>query len=115
MSFRETIAFYWVPQLIGGVGFVISGWMFMVETQKHWWKPALDILGWHVGFWNLVGGIGFLLCPCFGLDSRPWAQYQACLATFWGSCAFLVGSLIQWYECLEKNPVVVGKGSGARR
>ncbi|SMQ48316.1 unnamed protein product [Zymoseptoria tritici ST99CH_3D7] len=109
MNRTETCILYWVPQLIGGVGFVVSGWMFMIETQQHWWKPAVDVLGWHVGFWNFVGGIGFLLCPCFGFDSQPWAQYQACLATLWGSWAFLIGSVVQWYECLEKNPVVVAR------
>jgi hypothetical protein len=110
MTPAETIAFFWVPQVIGGVGFVISGWMFMVETQRHWWEPAFDTLGWHVGFWNLLGGVGFLISPCFGFNSRPWAQYQACLATLWGSWAFLIGSVVQWYECLEKNPVEVGRG-----
>ncbi|KAG9806479.1 hypothetical protein KCU68_g22009, partial [Aureobasidium melanogenum] len=27
---------YWTPQVIGGTGFIVSGWLFMIETQKHW-------------------------------------------------------------------------------
>jgi hypothetical protein len=77
----------------------------MVETQTRWYKPALDVLGWHIGFWNLIGGVGFTLCPAFGYDKHSWAQYQASLSTFWGSCAFLIGSLIQLYESLQKHPV----------
>lgn len=52
---------YWAPQLIGGVGFVVSGAMFTIEVQEHWWKPAPGVLGWHIGGWNLVGGIVSLL------------------------------------------------------
>lgn len=57
--------------------------------------------------WNLIGGVGFTLCPAFGYDESSWAQYQACISTFWGSWAFLIGSVIQWYESLEKFPVEV--------
>lgn len=97
---------YWTPQVIGGTGFIISGILFMIETQQRWWKPALGTLGWHIGFWNMVGGVGFTLCPAFGFDPSSWAQYQSSCSTFWGSWAFLVGSVLQWYESLDKFPVV---------
>ncbi|KAK6442761.1 hypothetical protein LTR95_001008 [Oleoguttula sp. CCFEE 5521] len=96
---------YWTPQVIGGLGFVISGSLFMLETQKHWWQPAPKVLGWHIGLWNLIGGWGFMLSPCFGYSSAEWAQFQAGCSTFWGSWAFLIGSVIQWYESLDKYPV----------
>lgn len=104
---------YWVPQVIGGSGFVVSGTLFMIETQERWWKPNFAVLGWHIGFWNLVGGVGFTLCPCFGFDTSSWAQYEASLSTFWGSWAFLIGSLIQLYESLQKNPVDMSDAQGA--
>lgn len=85
MTRGEMVAFYWTPQVLGGIGFVVSGWLFMVETQTSWWQPAFGVLGWHVGFWNWIGGIGFLLCPSFGYSTSRWAQFQAVVATFWGS------------------------------
>ena len=109
MSRPITIIFYWTAQVLGGSGFIISGTLFMLETQSKWWKPAFKTLGWWIGFWNLIGGIGFTMCPAFGYDQDSWAQYQACLSTFWGSWAFLIGSVIQWYESLEKFPVEVDK------
>ncbi|KAL1652378.1 hypothetical protein SLS61_004980 [Didymella pomorum] len=109
MSRPITIIFYWTPQVIGGLGFIISGTLFMLETQSKWWKPAPRTLGWWIGAWNLIGGVGFTICPAFGYDTSSWAQYQACLSTFWGSWAFLIGSVIQWYESLEKFPVEVLK------
>lgn len=106
------IALYWTPQVVGGLGFVLSGALFMLETQPCWYRPAFGTLGWWVGAWNLVGGVGFALCPAFGYDERSWAQYQACLSTFWGSWAFLIGSAVQWFESLEKWPVEIGVGMG---
>ncbi|KAF2111627.1 hypothetical protein BDV96DRAFT_614520 [Lophiotrema nucula] len=111
MSHVITIVFYWTPQVVGGSGFIISGTLFMIETQSRWYKPAFGTLGWWIGVWNLIGGIGFTLCPAFGYDERSWAQYQASLSTFWGSWAFLIGSVIQWYESLDKNPVEVEKST----
>lgn len=85
----KLIGAYWAPQLIGGFCFVVSGALFTIETQTHVWRPAPGVLGWWVGAWNLVGGVGFTLCPIFGLlagtdGKRHWATYQACCSTFWG-------------------------------
>jgi len=46
---------YWAPQVVGGTGFIVSGVLFMLETQRKWYLPALKVLGWHIGAWNLVG------------------------------------------------------------
>ncbi|KAH7356575.1 integral membrane protein [Rhexocercosporidium sp. MPI-PUGE-AT-0058] len=106
---------YWLPQVLGGTGFIISGFLFMVETQQKWYLPAPKVLGWHIGVWNLIGGIGFTLCGALGFAaSNSGCVYQGSLATFWGSWCFLVGSVIQWYESLDKHPVdVKGSGGGA--
>lgn len=97
---------YWVPQVVGGSGFIISGILFMLETQKNWYTPAFKVLGWHIGFWNLVGAIGFTLSGALGMAyASSGAQYEAALSTWWGSWAFLIGSVIQWYESLDTHPV----------
>ena len=97
---------YWTPQIVGARGFIISGSLYMLETQKRWYRPAFGVLGWHIGFWNLIGAFGFTLCGALGpAYTSSGAQYEASLATFWGSWAFLIGSVVQWYESLDKNPV----------
>lgn len=51
-------------------------------------------------------GYGFTLCGALGMAfGNEGAQYQASCSTFWGSFAFLIGSLIQLYESLDKHPV----------
>ncbi|KAI3340660.1 hypothetical protein F4824DRAFT_397110 [Ustulina deusta] len=97
---------YWLPQVVGGVGFIISSWLFMLETQTTWYTPAPKVLGWHIGFWNLVGAFGFTVCGAVGFARRnEAATYASVLSTFIGSWAFLIGSVIQWYESLDKYPV----------
>ncbi|TVY83786.1 hypothetical protein LSUE1_G001200 [Lachnellula suecica] len=104
---------YWLPQVIGGTGFIISGTLFMLETQQKWYLPAPKVLGWHIGVWNLIGGIGFTLCGALGFAaSNSGCVYQGSLATFWGSWCFLIGSAIQWFESLDKHPVSVEEGGG---
>lgn len=98
---------YWAPQVIGGSGFIVSGILFMLETQTIWWKPSFTTLGWHIGAWNLIGGVGFTLSGAFGFETKSWGSYQSACSTFWGSFAFLIGSVIQLYESLEKRPVSV--------
>ncbi|KIW65370.1 hypothetical protein PV04_07636 [Phialophora macrospora] len=99
-------AAYWIPQVIGGSGFIVSSTLYLLETQQRWWKPALHLLGWHIAFWNLVGALGFTLCGALGMAYKnSGAQYEAGLATFWGSWAFLIGSYLQLYESLNKHPV----------
>jgi len=104
---------YWAPQVIGGTGFIISGTLFMLETQQKWYLPAPKVLGWHIGVWNLIGGIGFTLCGALGFAAtNSGAVYEGSLATFWGSWCFLIGSAIQWFEALDKHPVDIEEGGG---
>ncbi|KAJ5298626.1 uncharacterized protein N7443_006746 [Penicillium atrosanguineum] len=111
MSQNLTDGVYWVPQIVGGFGFILSGLLFTLETQEKWYKPAFHVLGWHIGAWNFIGGIGFTLCGALGpATMNSGVEYQATLATFWGSWAFMIGSTIQWYESLEKYPVERARG-----
>ncbi|CDO76411.1 hypothetical protein BN946_scf184937.g25 [Trametes cinnabarina] len=100
-----TDVFYWTPQVVGGCGFIISSLLLMVEVQRKWWFPNLSSLGWHIGFWNLVGAVGFMLCGALGYASlaSSGVNYQSVLSTFWGSWAFLIGSVIQLWETLWRE------------
>ncbi len=82
---------FWLPQVVGGIGFIVSSAMLMLETQTAWYRPALTMLGWHIGFWNLVGAVGFTLCGALGFGASSTAvAYASTLSTFVGSWAFLV-------------------------
>lgn len=106
------------PTVVGGTGFIISSTMIMIEVQDKWWLPKLNDIGWHgtppssddrasadqpVGFWNLIGAIGFTLCGALGYSSDSRAVYQSDCSTFWGSWAFLIGSGIQVVESVWRE------------
>ena len=46
---------YWLAYLGGGVLFVVSSGLYMLETQPNWYTPAPRVLGWWIGVWNLIG------------------------------------------------------------
>jgi len=94
---------FWTPQVVGGSGFIISSALLMLEIQKKWYLPEPLLLGWQIGFWNFIGGIGFTLCGALGYAANvnSGVQYQSSLSTFWGGWAFLIGSTIQWYESVN--------------
>lgn len=47
------------------------------------------------------------LIAIFGAKDEEWSwgEYQSDLATIWGSGAYLLSALLQWYEAVNKNPV----------
>lgn len=88
----------YLPAAIGGLLFLVSAMLQMMNVQERWWKPRPDIIEWHIGGWNAIGSAGFLLA-----GSLPWLgwDFEASLANFWGSWAFLAGSVLQWYCAME--------------
>ncbi|KAJ3998093.1 hypothetical protein F5050DRAFT_1873318 [Lentinula boryana] len=94
---------FWTPQVIGGMGFVISSSLLLLETQKRWYIANPASLGWQVAVWNFIGAIGFTLCGALGYAAQTStkAAYQSSLSTFWGGWAFLIGSILQWYESVN--------------
>ena len=52
---------FWFPQILGANFLTVSSFLLTIEAQKRIYIPELDELGWHVGFWNLLGFRRFLL------------------------------------------------------
>ncbi|KAG6873916.1 hypothetical protein C0995_009697 [Termitomyces sp. Mi166 len=73
------------------------------ELEKAWYKPNLLSLGWHIGFWNFIGAIGFTLCGALGYGAQvsSGVNYPSSLSMFWGGWAFLIASVMQWYEAVN--------------
>ncbi len=102
---------------------MLSALLLMLEVQRAWWCPAFKDIGWHIGFWNLVGAVGFMICGAFGYSSQSRWVEQSAISTFWGgskrsrreghtenlmrgagSWAFLIGSIMQLYEVVWREP-----------
>lgn len=105
MSLGLARGLFWLMYLLGGVFFVVSSALYMLETQPTWYTPAPHLLGWHIGFWNMVGSVGWTLAASWGYCAKDMCVYQSELTLIWASAAFFIGSALQWYEALEKYPV----------
>ncbi|EME80961.1 uncharacterized protein MYCFIDRAFT_26072 [Pseudocercospora fijiensis CIRAD86] len=107
LEWWQELGAYWYPQVIAAACFLIASLMFMLETQEKWYKPEPKVLGWWVGAWATVGSVGFELIAIFGIlaHTRGWAEYQSDLSTIWGSSAYFMCSVLQWYEAVNKNPI----------
>lgn len=66
LSFGVLDGLYWLAYLLGGVLFVISSGLYLLETQPNWYTPAPRLLGWWIGFWNMVGSVGWTLSAALG-------------------------------------------------
>lgn len=105
MSLGIARGVYWQAYLVGGVIFVFSSVLYVLETQPNWYTPAPHVLGWHIGVWNLIGSVGWTLSASFGYCTASWCEYQGELSLLWASVAFAIGSGLLWFEALDKYPV----------
>lgn len=105
MSIGVARGIYWFTYLLGGVIFIFSSILYMLENQPTWYTPAFHLLGWHIGVWNLIGSVGFTLSASLGYCTSNGCAYQSELALTWGSAAYLIGSMLLWYESLDKYPM----------
>jgi len=94
----------WLPQTLGSILFVIASYLFMLEEQRGYFRPHFTSIGWNVGFFSLVGSIGFLLIAVAGFfvpyTSTDYEKYVVNLSTYWSAIAFTVGSAFQYYEAV---------------
>lgn len=75
---------------VAGCKYVVSRFQFQTCFQR-------------LTVWNFIGAIGFTLCGALGYAAQvsTKAAYQSSLSTFWGGWAFLIGSVLQWYESVN--------------
>jgi hypothetical protein len=86
------------PATFGGVLFITSSAMQMIGAQEKWYIPRPMRLDWHIGFINVIGSVGFMLAGALPYIGTTEATLQSALASFWGSWAFMIGGILQWYH-----------------
>lgn len=93
-----------LPATLGGFFFLIAAGFQLAAAQEKWYIPRPLHLDWQVGFWNAIGSLGFTLAGALFYPGTDALSLQASLAGFWGSWAYLIGSLIQWYLVMGNYP-----------
>jgi hypothetical protein len=92
----------WVPDFIGSVLFLASGYLAFVEAchARFAWQPGS--ISWWVTFANLLGCVGFMISAVFAfvLPHQPMIDVAAVSIAFTliGALGFLTGSLLMLLE-----------------
>lgn len=91
----------WVPNLLGSILFLASGWLAWVETcHAHFaWRPSR--LPWQIALWNLMGCVSFMAAAILAvvlMDGSVWLPRLATFFTLTGGVCFFVGSFLMLPE-----------------
>ena len=97
------ITWFWLPQMVGAVFFMISSIMAMLEMQDKVYLPAFNKIGWNSALCNLIGAIGFFICAYYGayFHQDTILYWGSDFSTFWGSIAFLISSYLMLLEVIN--------------
>lgn len=90
-------AFVFTPLLIGGGIFTVSNIMLLLFVQERWYKPRFGAAAWQASMWNVVASILFAITGVLFLSGDTLG---GSVASFIGSWAFLIGSVVQWYDMM---------------
>jgi hypothetical protein len=98
LSWWELDLSVWVPNVLGSILFLASGYLAWIEVcHSHWtWEPAH--ISWWVSGINMLGCIAFMISALFAfVPEWPFAFDAATLSlafTLVGAICFLLGSLL---------------------
>jgi hypothetical protein len=97
-------ALVWMPDLVGSVLFLASGYLAFIETCHSPWAWQPHSLSWWITFTNLSGCIGFMLSALSGVvlpaTHAPASAALSLLFTLLGALGFLIGSLLMLPEAV---------------
>ncbi len=98
--FRQDLLI-WVPDFIGSVLFLMSGYLAFEETCHARWAWLPNSVSWWVVVTNLLGCVGFMISAILGVvlpTPNDTAVTLSVVFTLLGAIGFLVGSLLMLPE-----------------
>ncbi|MEH6592422.1 MAG: hypothetical protein V7746_19305 [Halioglobus sp.] len=111
LSWWQQDLLVWVPDLLGSILFLSSGYLAWIEIcHAHWaWEP--DHISWWIGGINLLGCIAFMISALFAFIPAQSFSFDATTVslvfTLLGAIAFLLGAMLLLPESVtakaEKN------------
>ena len=92
----------WLPNLLGSILFLLSGYLAFGETCHAYWAWRPRSLSWWIVFVNLLGCVGFMVSALFSIALPGLkigsAAMLAVAFTLQGAICFLLGSLLMLPE-----------------
>jgi hypothetical protein len=98
MTWFEQDLVVWIPDMLGSILFLLSGYLAFVEVCYCSWAWRPRSLSWWIVIINLLGCLGFLVSAILSLvlpiGEREWVATIAVRFTLFGAICFLAGSLL---------------------
>ena len=95
--FSEDI-WVWLPNFVGSVLFLLSGYMAFAETCHGYWRFLPGNLSWWAVFWNFGGCVSFMMSACQAVlvsGTEPVLRLQwSTWFTLLGAVGFFIGSIL---------------------
>lgn len=92
----------WLPDIIGSVFFLISGYLAFLEIGHRYWTWRPKDLSWQIVFINLLGGIAFMTAALLGYyppgTESGWIVTLSTVHTLIGAACFLIGASLTCRE-----------------
>lgn len=105
LSWFQQDLFVWVPNYVGSVFFLASGYLAFAEVSHAYWSWNTNDLSWWVVFVNLLGCLFFMASAlCAFITPGPVNETAATLATLFtlvGAIGFFVGAVLSLPEASQ--------------
>lgn len=95
----------WVPDLVGSILFLASGYLAFIETCHAYWAWRPGGLSWWVTWFNLLGCLGFMCAAVFAIivpgSTTMLASVVAPAFVLQGAICFFAGSCLMLPELVS--------------
>ena len=95
----------WVPDVIGSILFLFSGYLAFIETCHAYWSWNPNNLSWRVTFISFLGCVAFMLSAVFSYVPPSAPSFDATtisvVSTLIGGALFFVGALLMLPETAQ--------------
>lgn len=105
LNWIQTNLVVWLPNFVGSVLFIVSGYLAFAEVAHRWWAVRPKNISWWVVSANLLGCVGFMISALFAFalpgHDIPWMEDIATTFTLQGAICFWIGGLLMLPEAAE--------------
>jgi hypothetical protein len=92
----------WIPDLIGSMLFLLSGYLAFIETCHRYWAWRPRDISWWVTFISVLGCVAFMISALFSYVPQTAFSFDAAtiavMFTLIGAICFFIGSMLMLPE-----------------
>lgn len=107
LSWFGTDLLVWIPNFVGSILFLASGYLAFIETGHRYWAWRPRNLSWWIVLINLLGCIGFmtsaLLAWTLPGPAVPWRETLSVAFTLQGAICFFLGAVLMLPETVREE------------